>query len=180
MNQRSTGLSASKALTGFLHYKTAEGLAPVTVVGYARDLKLWIEYQGDIDIGEIHSQHIVAFLSYLRTDYVPRRIAGDKSRNYDWRVHPHILLRAGRCRTNKPSSAGKITANSATSTPARIFRLFIPSLITTPGRTGAMKTTIGIAVSMIPAVNGHLACLLLKAATRSQPTVPISTGQMKE
>ncbi len=47
MNQRSTGLSVSKALTGFLQYKSAEGLAPVTIAGYERDLKLWIEYQGD-------------------------------------------------------------------------------------------------------------------------------------
>ncbi len=46
MNQRSTGLSASKALTGFLQYKSAEGLALVTAGGHERDLKLWIEYQG--------------------------------------------------------------------------------------------------------------------------------------
>ena len=80
MNQRSTGLSVAKALIGFLQYKSAEGLAPVTVTGYERDLKLWIEYQGDMDVGAIRSQDIVAFLSYLRTDYVPRRIAGDNSR----------------------------------------------------------------------------------------------------
>ncbi len=79
LNQRSTGLSVAKALTGFLQYKSAEGLAPVTVTGYERDLRLWIEYQGDRDIGQIRSQHIVAFLTYLRTDYVPRRIAGDNS-----------------------------------------------------------------------------------------------------
>ncbi len=79
MNQRSTGLSVAKALTGFLQYKSAEGLAPVTVTGYERDLKLWIEYQGDTDIKQIRSQQIVTFLTYLRTDYVPRRIAGDNS-----------------------------------------------------------------------------------------------------
>src|SRR5512138_3938690 len=77
MNQRYTGLGVAKALTGFLQYKSAEGLAPVTVSGYERDLKLWIEYQGHWDIRQIRSQNIVAFLNYLRTEYVPRRIAGD-------------------------------------------------------------------------------------------------------
>ena len=80
MNQRPQGLNVSKALTGFLQYKSAEGLAPVTVTGYERDLKLWIEYQGDLDILTITSQHILSFLNYLRTEYVPRRIAGDNSR----------------------------------------------------------------------------------------------------
>ena len=80
MNQRPQGLNVSKALTGFLQYKSAEGLAPVTVTGYERDLKLWIEYQGDLDIITVTSQHILSFLNYLRTEYVPRRIAGDNSR----------------------------------------------------------------------------------------------------
>jgi integrase/recombinase XerD len=70
----------SKALTGFLQYKGAEGVAPTTVEGYKRDLKVWIEYQGDQDILEIESQHILAFLNYMRSDYVPRRITGGNSR----------------------------------------------------------------------------------------------------
>ena len=80
MNQRPQGLMMSKALTGFLQYKGAEGVASTTVVGYKRDLKVWIEYQGDQDILEIESQHILAFLNYMRTDYVPRRITGGNSR----------------------------------------------------------------------------------------------------
>jgi integrase/recombinase XerD len=80
MNQRPQGLNVSKAVIGFLQYKSAEGIAPVTVSGYERDLKLWIEYQGDMDIFEIGSQHILSFLNYLRTDYVPRRITGGNSR----------------------------------------------------------------------------------------------------
>ena len=47
MNQRSTGLNSSTAINGFLQYKSAEGLVLVTVSGYERDLKLFIEYQGD-------------------------------------------------------------------------------------------------------------------------------------
>ena len=46
MNQRPTGLNVTKAMTGFLQYKSAEGLSLVTVTGYEHDLKLWIEYQG--------------------------------------------------------------------------------------------------------------------------------------
>ena len=46
MKQRPTGLSLSKATVGFLQYKSAEGLSPVTVSGYDHDLKLWIEYRG--------------------------------------------------------------------------------------------------------------------------------------
>jgi len=34
MNQRPTGLNVTKAITGFLQYKSAEGLALVTVSGY--------------------------------------------------------------------------------------------------------------------------------------------------
>jgi len=80
MNQRPQGLKMSNAMTGFLQYKSAEGLAPVTVDGYERDLKLWMEYQGDLNIFQINSQHILSFLNYMRTEYVPRRIAGDNSR----------------------------------------------------------------------------------------------------
>lgn len=80
MNQRPTGLSATKAITGFLQYKSAEGLAPVTVSGYERDLKLWIEYQGDVNVSKVQSANILASLNYLRTDYVPRRITGKNSR----------------------------------------------------------------------------------------------------
>jgi hypothetical protein len=48
MNQRPQSLKVQKALTGILHYKSAEGLTPVTVSGYERDLKFWIEYQGKV------------------------------------------------------------------------------------------------------------------------------------
>jgi len=80
MNRRPQGLNADKAVTGFLQYNSAEGLASVTVSGYERDLKLWLEYQGETDIGKIRSQHILGFLTCLRTEYVLRRITGDNSR----------------------------------------------------------------------------------------------------
>jgi len=80
MNHRPTGLIISKAVIGFLQYKSAEGLAPVTVSGYERDLNLWIEYQGDVEIPTIESQHILSYLNFLRTEYVPRRITGNNTR----------------------------------------------------------------------------------------------------
>jgi hypothetical protein len=62
MHQRSTGLSVARALTGSLQYKAAEGLASVTIAGYECDLKLWIEYQGHLEVQGITSQYCV-FLS---------------------------------------------------------------------------------------------------------------------
>ena len=59
MNQRATGLNVTKAITGFLQYKSAEGLSPVTVTGYDHDLKLWIEYQGDMVVAEVETTHIL-------------------------------------------------------------------------------------------------------------------------
>jgi len=41
--------------TGFLQYKSAEGLSPVIVSGYDHDLKLRIEYQGDMDVAEVET-----------------------------------------------------------------------------------------------------------------------------
>ena len=80
MNQRPTGLNVTKAITGFLQYKSAEGLSPVTVSGYDRDLKLWIEYQGNMDVAQVETTHILSYLNYLRTDYVPRRITGNNDK----------------------------------------------------------------------------------------------------
>jgi hypothetical protein len=80
MNQRPQGLNFSKAIIGFLRHKSAEEMAPITVTGYERDLKVLIEYHGDLNIFEINLQHILSFLNFMRTDYVPRRIKGDNSR----------------------------------------------------------------------------------------------------
>jgi integrase/recombinase XerD len=91
MNHRPQGLNATKALGGFLQYKGAEGLAPITVSGYERDLKLWLGFQGDADVTQITSKQILAFLNYLRNEYVPRRIAGDNSR----KLSPKTVLYLG-------------------------------------------------------------------------------------
>lgn len=80
MSQRPTSLNIIKAITGLLQYKSAEGLVPVTVSGYGRDLKLWIEYMGDMDVANIETTHILVYLNYLRTDYILRRITGNNSK----------------------------------------------------------------------------------------------------
>jgi integrase/recombinase XerD len=80
MNQLPQGLQASKAVAGFLQYKQAEGLSPATVFNYTRELKLWLDFLGDMDIGRITPEHLLDFMNYLRTDYVPRRITGGNDR----------------------------------------------------------------------------------------------------
>jgi integrase/recombinase XerD len=80
MNHRPQVLNFSSALNGFLQYKLAEGLSPATVFNYERDLKLWLEHMGDQDIGRITSANLLEFLNYLRSEYVPRRIAGGEER----------------------------------------------------------------------------------------------------
>jgi hypothetical protein len=69
MNRGPQGLKVEKTMAGFLKYKSAEGLAPVTVTGYERDLIPWIEHMGDIDVGKINSQRILSFLNYMQTDW---------------------------------------------------------------------------------------------------------------
>jgi integrase/recombinase XerD len=70
-------LPLSKAISGFLQYKTAEGLSPNTLVNYQHDLNVWLAHQGDTDIGRLESKHVRDFLVWLRTDYKPRRFTGN-------------------------------------------------------------------------------------------------------
>jgi integrase/recombinase XerD len=76
MKHRPRVFYSTSALKGFLQYKLAEGLSPATVFNYERDLKLWLEHMGDQDIGKITPANLLEFLNYLRSEYVPRCIAG--------------------------------------------------------------------------------------------------------
>jgi len=69
-------LSLSKAITGFLHYKTAEGLSPTTLDSYRRILDKWVAHVGDIEVDQVTTQDLRAYLAWLRTDYKPCRLAG--------------------------------------------------------------------------------------------------------
>ncbi len=51
MKRRPQGsLPLSKAIPGLLQFKAAEGLSPNTLQRYPHDLKLWLEYTGDIPL----------------------------------------------------------------------------------------------------------------------------------
>ncbi len=78
MNRRPSGLKLGKAITGFLQFKSAEGLSPRTLVSYEYDLKLWMQHGGDVEVGQVTSQEIRAYLAWLRTDYKPRRWNGSE------------------------------------------------------------------------------------------------------
>jgi len=70
MNRKSLGsLPLSKAIAGFLQYKAAEGLSPNTLQSYQRDLKLWLEYAGDILLHKITTSLLQDYFVWLRTDY---------------------------------------------------------------------------------------------------------------
>src|SRR5512143_3450896 len=76
MNHRPPGLETVKAIQGFLQYKAAEGLSLRTIEGYERDLKQWVQYQGDIDVVKVTTQHLRQYLAYLLNEYVPHRLTG--------------------------------------------------------------------------------------------------------
>ncbi|RME59146.1 hypothetical protein D6779_04985 [Candidatus Parcubacteria bacterium] len=77
MNRRSEGsMPISKAITGFVNYKMAEGLSRRTVDSYQRVLTKWIEHQGDKLLHEVTPNDIRSYLSWLRTDYQPKRKNG--------------------------------------------------------------------------------------------------------
>ena len=77
MNHRSSGsLLLSKAIEGFLSFKSAEGLSDRSVDSYDRLLKKWVEHVGDKEIGKITSADLTGYLSWLCTDYTPHRFNG--------------------------------------------------------------------------------------------------------
>lgn len=79
MNRRPSGsLLLSKAITGFIQYKAAEGLSPNTLTSYEHDLKLWLEYMTDLPVNWIKTPKVRDYFVWLRTEYEPRRITGDR------------------------------------------------------------------------------------------------------
>lgn len=79
MNRRPSGSKGalspllSRAITGFAQFKAAEALSPGTIRGYVSTLALFADRLGDRRIDDIASDDVVAFFSWLRTDYRPRR-----------------------------------------------------------------------------------------------------------
>ena len=87
-----SSLSIAKAIPGFIQYKSAEGLSPRTLVGYEHDLNLWLEIQGDRDLTQVTTQELREYLSYMRTDYTPRRITGNNDRKLSRKTIRNIWI----------------------------------------------------------------------------------------
>ena len=81
MNGRPSGsLLLSKAIEGFISFKTAESLSNRTVDSYQRHLEKWLEYLGDKNVAKITTGELIKYFSWLRTEYVPHSFGGGKDR----------------------------------------------------------------------------------------------------
>ena len=81
MNRSSSNqLALSKAITGYLNHKAAEGLSDRTIDSYRRILQQWTLYTGEIQMKQLTSQNVGDYLLYLRNEYVPRRFGGGTHR----------------------------------------------------------------------------------------------------
>jgi integrase/recombinase XerD len=76
MNHSPLGLKLSKALSGFLQYKTAESLSPNTLLTYEHYVKVWLAHTGDKDLSEFTTADLREFFAWLRTEYKPGRFNG--------------------------------------------------------------------------------------------------------
>jgi integrase/recombinase XerD len=75
MNHISQRLRVGKAIEGFLQAKAAEALSPRTIDIYRSILGQWYVYVGDVPVHKLAAQDIRAYLAYLRTTYVPKRLS---------------------------------------------------------------------------------------------------------
>ena len=77
MNQRPSGsLMLSQAVAGFINYKNAEGLSARTIDSHERILAKWLEHICDQELQKISSQYAIAYINWLRNEYVPHRYSG--------------------------------------------------------------------------------------------------------
>jgi integrase/recombinase XerD len=95
--KRTSHLPVSKAIPGFIQYKSAEGLSPRTITGYEHDLKLWLEIQGDRNLTLVTTQELREYLTHMRTEYTPRRITGNNDRKLSNKTIHNI---GSACRTS--------------------------------------------------------------------------------
>lgn len=72
----SNSLPLLTAITGFVNYKTAQGLSQRSVDSYKRILEQWAEHAGNKKVAQFTDRDINAYLVYMRTEYVPRRFGG--------------------------------------------------------------------------------------------------------
>lgn len=60
-----------------MNFKSAQGLSDRTIDSYQRGLHKWVEYQGDVAVHKITSREIIAYLDWLRNEYVPQRFGNE-------------------------------------------------------------------------------------------------------
>lgn len=76
MNRRPSNLmSLEKAIEGFIHFKTAEGLSDNTLVSYRHNLGLFCNRQNrSLELVQVTAAAITEHLAWLRSEYKPKRI----------------------------------------------------------------------------------------------------------
>jgi integrase/recombinase XerD len=75
MNRRPPVFKLTKATTGFLQYKTAEGPSPRRIEIYVDHLKKWAQFAGDPLVHKTRPVDVRADLAWLATEYKPVRFA---------------------------------------------------------------------------------------------------------
>ena len=78
MNRRTSSIQfIEQAIKCFLYYKSVKRLTDRTIDSYQRNLSQWAAYERMIKITQITICDIFTYLTYLRTDFVPRRFRGE-------------------------------------------------------------------------------------------------------
>jgi len=82
MNHRPpVSLPLTKAIEGFLNFKSAEGISDRTAESYQHQLKKWQEYIGeDKNVAHIKTNELTNYLNWLRNEYVPHSFGVPKER----------------------------------------------------------------------------------------------------
>ena len=75
-HSRSSTRPFDKAITTFLYFKSAEVLRDRTIQAYQYIFNQCLEHWGLLNLSTLTSQDISEYLSWLRTEYVPKRYGG--------------------------------------------------------------------------------------------------------
>jgi integrase/recombinase XerD len=79
MNQKPLVFSdLDEHIEGFFLYKIAEGLSPATIVSYKRTMFLLSTFLEKEKTDQIQPKILIAFMNWLRNEYVPSRFSGKK------------------------------------------------------------------------------------------------------
>ena len=70
-------MNLTQAIDGFLLFKAAQGLRPKTLKLYRAHLAQLLDFHGDGPLDTLKTQNVADFLTFLRTQYRPKRWNGD-------------------------------------------------------------------------------------------------------